>query len=260
MRICFFTFYKGIRGIMSNENIIALIGECAPVSIIDALKREGFETLLLKKNDRLQSPVSSHADMLLFSVDNKIFISRSYASHVTNTLDRLQEYGYTFVLCDGEPECVYPYDILFNMAKIGSTVLGKMKYIDRGVKKYLREKGYYLENVNQGYTKCSTVILNDRAIITADTGIAKKAESCGIDVLLIENSIDSVKLDGYDYGFLGGACGLLYPKLYFCGNIYLHPCHTQILEFCASHKVELVSLTQEPLYDVGGIFFLKSLK
>lgn len=245
---------------MSNENIIALIGECAPASIIDALKREGFETLLLKKSERLQSPVSSHADMLLFPVDNKIFISMSYASHIATTLERLKEYGYTVVLCDSEPECVYPYDILFNMAKIGSTIFGKIKYIDGTAKKYLQEEGYSLENVNQGYAKCSTVILNDRAIITADKGIARKSVSCGIDALLIENSIDSVKLDGYDYGFLGGACGLLCSKLYFCGNIYLHPCHTQILEFCAAHKVEVVSLTKEPLYDVGGIFFLKSLK
>ncbi len=245
---------------MSNENIIALLGECAHVNIVEALKREGFEVILLKKDEQLPSPVSSHADMLLFSIDDKIFLSRSYASRIINTLEILRQRGYTTIMCDSSPQSVYPYDILFNMAKVGSIVFGNMKYTDSTAKKYLQDNGYSLENVNQGYTKCSTVIVNDRAIITADTGIAKAAKECGIEVLMIKNSSDGVKLDGYGYGFLGGACGLIGNALYFCGNISLHPCYDQILEFCTDHAIKVISLTEDPLYDVGGILFLKSLK
>ena len=66
----------------------------------------------------------------------------------------------------------------------------------------------------------------------------------------------AIKLDGYGYGFIGGACALFDNTLYFCGNIELHPNYEAIKAFCYAHGVSLCSLTDGKLYDVGGIVFI----
>ena len=65
----------------------------------------------------------------------------------------------------------------------------------------------------------------------------------------------SVLLDGYDYGFIGGASGFDGRSLYFCGDVDLHPDGCAIRSFCDDHGIGCVSLSPLPLHDVGGIFF-----
>ena len=252
-----FLFYHG--GIMQNENVLAVIGADAPISAIEGLKREGFCVITLARDERLPSPVASHADMILFREDDRIFISAAYAEKCPDIIEYSKEYGYSAVLCNCVPKSKYPDDILFNIATVGNNVFADLKHIDATVKAYLECKGYFFNSVNQGYAKCSTVIVANNEIITADKGIAKKATLCGIDVLIIKNSQDAVALRGYNYGFLGGACGLFNNDLYFCGNITKHPEYVSISDFCRMHGVRLTSLSDEPLYDVGGIFFFERL-
>lgn len=239
-----------------SKKTLALIGEGADIKIINELENLGFDVFVLKKDERLPAPVASHADMLLFYADKKVFLSKGYAQANPELLDTLKNAGYSSVACDCRPENKYPHDVLFNIARVGRHIFANMKHIDTTVKKYLTEREYSLAHVNQGYTKCSTVVVSDSAIITADSGIASTASDCGIDVLLIENSQAAVRLEGYDYGFLGGACGLYNNTMYFCGNLSLHPDSKRISDFCLSRGVRVVSLSDDNLCDVGGIFFL----
>jgi hypothetical protein len=66
-----------------------------------------------------------------------------------------------------------------------------------------------------------------------------------------------IELDGYGYGFIGGACAMFDNTLYFCGNIELHPDFEAIRDFCEAHGVALCSLSDGKLYDVGGILFIR---
>ena len=242
---------------MKNKKAFAIIGESAKEDIIRELERLDFEVISLSNFQRLPSPVASHADMLMFPIDNKIFLSRDYAPFCKELLERLKRNSYDIVICDCDIKNEYPFDVCFNAARVGKNILANTKYICSDIKRYIEGSSYSLHHVKQGYTKCSTVILSENAIITADTGIAKKASELGIDVLTVNNSHDAVLLDGYDYGFLGGACGLYDGTLYFCGDISRHPDHNKILEFCNAHGVKLYSLSGAQLQDVGGIFFLE---
>ena len=240
---------------MKNKKALAIIGESAKEDIIQELEHLNFEVFSLPKFDRLPSPVASHADMLMFPIDNKIFLSRDYAPFCKDLLDCLKNKGYDIVICDCDIKNIYPFDIPFNVARIGKNVFANTKYISADIKKYIDESSYSLHHVNQGYAKCSTVVLGKNAIITADDGIAKKARELCVDVLIISNSPDTVTLSGYDYGFLGGACGIYDNTLYFCGDISLHPDYNKIFDFCNAHAVKLCSLSRDLLQDVGGIFF-----
>ena len=243
---------------MSYKNTLALIGADAPTNLISALEREGFRAVVMPNDTRLPVPVSSHADMLLFPLEDKIFISKGYAGVCLDELKIIKDYGYTVVLCDGEPRNEYPYDILFNIALVGNNAIGNLRYADRTVMEYLIKNQYSTHTVKQGYAKCSSVILGDKAVISADSGILSAARAIGVDTLHIENS-PTVSLEGYDYGFLGGACGYFDTTLYFCGDISLHPEYEQMSSFCEKHGISLCSLCENQLYDVGGIFFLKRI-
>lgn len=239
---------------MNSKNTLALIGESASENCIKKLSSFGFEVLVLPAFDRLPSPVASHADMLMFPIDDKIFLSRDYAPLCSKTLERLRDKGYEIILCDCDIKNEYPFDVAFNIAKVGNSIFANTKHMCGDVRDYIGGTPYSLNHVKQGYTKCSTAVVSDNAVITADEGIATEACKRGIDVLKISNS-SAVSLRGYDYGFLGGACGMDGDTLYFCGNITSHPDYDKISAFCDLHGTKLCSLSDTTLSDVGGIFF-----
>ena len=240
---------------MSKTKTIALIGEDAPKSVLEHLCKAGFEVLSLPRDPRLPSPLSSHADMLLFLVRDKIFASSEYIKNNCGIFARIEERGYTVVPCECDVKDLYPYDVHFNLALVENAAYGNMPFVANEIKEHLSSLGIKLCVVKQGYAKCSTVVLKN-AIITADVGIAKSAEANGVETLIIKNSAESVRLDGYEYGFLGGACGYRDGTLYFCGDITKHPQYSMIAEFAKAHSTSLCSLGDAQLCDVGGIFFI----
>ena len=99
--------------------------------------------------------------------------------------------------------------------------------------------------MNQGYAKCSTAVC-DRGIITADETIYSACCENGINALKITQG--NVKLSGYEYGFIGGASGIIDGKLTFFGDIRKHPDYLKIKEFCDFDYIPDFALT-----DVGTI-------
>ena len=238
-----------------SDKTLALIGEDAPKSVLDALCAFGFELIVLPRDPRLPLPVSSHADMLIFQIENKIFASDEYINSNREIFARIEERGYAVVPCNCDVKNVYPHDIHFNVALLNGVAYGNMPFVANEVKAHLTSLGVDLCTVKQGYAKCSTVVLKN-AIITADSGIAKAAQNNGVDTLIIKNSVESVRLDGYEYGFLGGACGYRNGTLYACGDISKHPQYAKIKEFAKDHFTSICTLGDGMLCDVGGIFFI----
>ena len=223
----------------------AYISENTDKIILDALKQEGFEISLLTPFSALSCPVNTHADMLLCAVEDTIFVHRDYLCNVQGFKN--------VVKVDEEISNKYPNDVLLNIAIVGRNVFTNVNYASKAILKYLTNKGYTLHHVSQGYAHCSTCIVSDNAIITADSGIASQAEKANIDTLKID--CGSISLPPYEYGFIGGACGTYGDKIYFCGSLKYHPNGEKIIEFCQKHNKTVVELCDAPLCDVGGILF-----
>ena len=105
--------------------------------------------------------------------------------------------------------------------------------------------------VRQGYAKCSMLVVDERSIITQDAGIARAARGIGLNVLEIMPGY--VALDGFEYGFLGGAgfkpaAGIIA----FTGTLDAHPDRLRILTFLAARGVSAVYLTGLPVFDIGS--------
>ena len=116
---------------------------------------------------------------------------------------------------------------------------------------YCRENNIETVNVNQGYTRCSALVVNDKAVITADKSIEKGMKNNGVEVLLI--SAGNIVLEGFDYGFIGGASFSDNNTIYFFGDITKHLDYYKIKEFTSKHNsiIEILCKTQ-PLTDIGG--------
>ena len=222
--------------------------------VYSSLSSLGFEVLTMPPYHRLQEGVSSHPDMLIFPYGNKYVTSREYDSIAKNVFNKINSLGYTPILTYEVPEENYPFDVLFNALTLGNKIFCSEKALSKKVKEIAIESGLEIINVRQGYTKCSVCKISENAIITADGGIAETAKKYGVDVL--EISEGHVQLDGYNTGFIGGASGMFDDAIYFCGDVMSHPDGEKIAKFCQKHNKRCICLSNEPLFDVGTLFFL----
>ena len=221
----------------------AYLSQNADKKIIDALKQEGLEVKLLAPFSALENPVDTHADMLLLVVDDTVFVHQDY---------KIDLDGFEKIIKIDEPMSnKYPNDVLLNIAIVGKNAFCNTKFASKTVLKYLEKNSFSVHHVAQGYSHCSTCILSENAIISADKGIVEAAKMVGIDALLISSG--HISLPPYNYGFIGGSCGTFGDKIYFCGALNHHPDGEKIRYFATKHKKIIVELTSSPLADIGGI-------
>ncbi len=220
--------------------------------IIQELKRLGVNTITTQPTNNLPFYERYHPDMQ-FS-----YFKKGCAVVNENTLMSLQKLANIDVTllkssCDISPK--YPFNIYYNHIIIGNILIGKTDYVDTTVYNYCQDNNYKIINTNQGYTKCSTAIVSENAIITSDNSIYNNCKAY-IDVLKIEPGF--ISLYGYDYGFIGGCCGKLGSDiLAFTGKISEHKNYNDIKTFLHNYKVDILELTNKPLVDIGSIIPIK---
>ena len=78
----------------------------------------------------------------------------------------------------------------------------------------------------------------------------------GVDIMIIPER--RILLEGYDYGFIGGCCGLIDKNvLAITGRLDSLDFEKPIIDFLDKHNVQAIELTQDPIVDIGGILPLK---
>ena len=172
----------------------------------------------------------------------------------------LSKAGYEVISGNSVVKPEYKYEVAYNAARVGNTVFHNLRYTDPVLKDKLLEAGCKFVHVNQGYTKCSVSIINDKAIITADKGIAEKANENDIEALLI-NEDQGITLDdaGRYQGFIGGATGIVDSKWLVAGDAKKLKDYEKIREFLEKNNVVIVSLGRGKVKDVGSIMVSQRL-
>lgn len=223
-----------------------IVSPLMPADCRQTLVSMGFILAFSPALDGVQESVKYHPDMQLVK-GNGVWIC---APQVFDYYKQIFDKCCLKLICGGSTlGCDYPHDIAYNAAVIGDFAIHNFKYTD----------SVFAENtqcakisVAQGYTKCNLCIVSDNAAITSDNGIYRALSDKNIDVLKIDAG--NIILPGYDYGFIGGASGLIDDgTLAFCGNLNLHPQGELIKKFCANHGVSAISLGNAPLMDIGTI-------
>ncbi len=165
---------------------------------------------------------------------------------------KLSLYGFEIIKGNFPLGCHYPHDSAYNICIVGKKCFLNKDVCDSTLFDILTSEGYEIINVKQGYTKCSICPVDENSIITADASIAKAAEKCGMDVLLISNN--GILLEGYDNGFFGGCCGLgAKDTLLINGDIENFPDGDAVRNFLNKKSINITDLKKGPLTDIGSI-------
>ncbi|QAT42554.1 DUF6873 family GME fold protein [Aminipila luticellarii] len=162
----------------------------------------------------------------------------------------------------------YPENIKYNAVCMGNYFIHNLKYTSPLLLEKICQSKRKTLQVNQGYTKCNMVVINDRCAITSDQGIyasvnkyfdtisrsdlpPSERNSHGIHLLLIQPG--HVRLGKFPYGFLGGASGRVGDEIIFNGNLKAHPDFERISEYISAQNLKVKYFEEYPLEDIGSI-------
>ena len=201
--------------------------------VLDYLKSKHYKINLISGNQAVDKSIRSHADL---------YMCRLSANDDTGVYHGLES-----------PKSPYPFDVSYNAVCIGKYFIHSLKYTAPDLLSKITDLNMVKINVKQGYTKCNMVILNDTCAITSDKGIfdTLKSEAPELDILPVSPKF--VRLDGFPYGFLGGASGRVYDEIVFHGDLSKHPDFQSICDFIKSCGLKIKYFTEFPLTDIGSI-------
>ena len=230
---------------------LCAIGERYRPQLGRALEALGAEPLWLPDAPGADGRVAGHADLSLLHLGGRLIVS----SCSGKTDAELVRRGFELVSCPG-PGREYPADCSLNACIAGGCFIHRLDITAPAALE--NAAGLELVNTAQGYAKCSACVVDGRSIMTADRGIAAAARKRGLDVL--ELSPGYVELEGFPYGFLGGACFKCAPDVMaFTGRIDGHPDFERIEAFLAARSIRPVYLTDRAVFDVGSVLPLTEL-
>ena len=208
------------------------ISALADQRIIDYIKEKGFNPILVNHEGEgfVSDPLSCHPDMFMCRLsEDELFAFDC-------KLDKLNP--------------GYRTEVGFNAVCTGNFFIHNLELSNPRLLNRAKELGLELINVRQGYTKCSTVVVDEKSIITYDKGIFKACEG-ELDALLINPG--NVYLHGYDTGFIGGASGRLENEIIFNGDITKHPDYKRIAEFTEKKGFTIKFFADRKLTDIGSV-------
>lgn len=207
--------------------------------------------LICPPSTLLYDAICGHPDILLHIISKDTIIVHKDIDKTF--VEDLQSLNLNIVFSKNSLQCKYPYDIILNSLNLCNYFIHNLKYTDSNLLNYVKDKK--LINVKQGYTKCSTAIVKENAIITSDKTIAEAISKKDIDVLLLPPG--DILLPGLNYGFIGGCCGLIdKDTLAFYGDLNHYAYGKEVMEFLEKHHVKPVSLRRGKLIDRGSIFII----
>lgn len=209
--------------------------------LISCLEEDGYSAVCVRTEGLTAGPLSRHPDMFMCR------LGISDEAPIISCLD-LPGLDAPNAALPGQS---YPQDIIYNAACTGRYFIHNLKFTAPALLTAARDLGMELIDVRQGYTKCSTVIVDGSSVITYDKAIAAPCSAAGLDVLLIRPG--HIRLPGYDTGFIGGTSGRLGDTVYFNGDLTSHPDCSAIISFIESKGLRLKWFREWPLTDIGSL-------
>jgi len=225
----------------------ALIDPGLSEDVYRCLGEYNFDVVKVPLCDRVDSPISGHPDIQFFLAKGICFAQPQTPAYF---LKKIEKY-FDIRVCSSFLEKKYPNDISYNIAFTGKYAFHKTEFTDQAILKYFDEHNITVIDVPQGYSKCSTLIVDEQSIITSDRKIHEQAQKHGLSSLKIKHG--HIKLPGYSYGFIGGISGTTDEHVFLTGNIDRHPDRDRISDFIKSRGKELVFLSNDEAVDGGSI-------
>lgn len=206
--------------------------------------------IVVPDNVLVDERVATHTDLSVY-VDRKIYCAPGVYGVIRQQLEAC--YGTEFCenrLVKGnlDPGNAYPDEVAYNVLKLRNHIFHLLNVTEQMI---LNDTALQKVAVKQGYSRCSCLPIGDTSIITEDLGLGRAVEEKGYDVLYVERG--HVVLEGYPYGFFGGAGGRIGNTIVFNGRLSSHPEGEKINAFIRQRGFEIVELHTGRLSDCGSV-------
>lgn len=223
-----------------------IVDKKMPEAMINNLKQYGTVYRSIEVNTQDKS-INSHPDLQIHFISNETAITapevyeyyKSILPHTINIEKGISSIGFT-----------YPQNCAYNIVRLGRTVICNTMHAEKTILDYYNENGYRIINVKQGYTKCNVCPIADDSFITEDSGICKTVRNTADDIKVYLLTPGSVRLDGFEYGFIGGASGWCGDNILLCGSV---PKNKELKKIIDKAKLKIITLSEKELYDFGSI-------
>lgn len=219
------------------------------------LKYLGYKLVPIETSNNVYAEISSHVDIFTTKIGDTLIVEKS---KYDDLVFMLKDTEYNVISGKENVEMKYPNDIKYNVCIIGNYAVHNFKYTDKVVLKELKENGYELINVEQGYTNCSVAVIDESSVITTDRKIAEKLIANNISVLLLDYTPDIKLKDEYgNYsnmnGFIGGAIGRVDNNIIVFGDLNKIDRENKIRDFIKIRNLKLIDFKNLDVIDYGGI-------
>ncbi len=217
---------------------------------VSALPIEGIKTVAPLPLPILPPSMQRHADLQLCHLGENVLLTEPtvYAYYK----EVLSPFGFKILKGKKYVGSTYPYDAAYNIGRVGNAAFLNPETADPVAPGYFQEKDIRIIAIRQGYAKCAILPVDANSLITADEGVARAAENAGFCVLRIAPG--GVRLDGFSYGFLGGAAGKTgRDTVYFTGSIARHPSFSEILSFLEKRGIKSEEGSIPIPIDIGSV-------
>lgn len=210
------------------------------------LKKLG-NVLFINPTSVTYNSIASHPDIFFFQKDDALIYAPNAPKRIIKELKKRK-----IKLIEGKKEVgkKYPETVPYNAVGIENLLIHNLKHTDETT---LSSYENHI-NVNQGYTRCNLLALNENAFITSDVAVGTRlATSVHYSVLYIDPK--QIKLEGQKNGFFPGCCGVWKNNLIVCGSTKNLKEKAELDKFLKDNNFNLIELYDGDLIDVGSIFF-----
>ncbi len=248
--------------ITSKEELPTIIADSRmPEEAKKSLKKLG-DVLFLNPTEITYKSISAHPDIFFFQTKNGFIYAPNAPKRIVKELKKRK-----IKLTEGKKEVgkKYPETVPYNAVGIGDTLIHNLKHTDSTILSLYPNHIH----VNQGYTRCNLVALNENAFITSmedykttrlqdykEVAETQRHRDAEFKVLYIDPR--QIKLEGHDHGFFPGCCGVWKNNLVVCGSTKYLKEKEELYRFLKDNNFNLIELYDGELMDVGSVFLIRS--
>lgn len=196
--------------------------------------------------------ISSHPDIFCCQTPDNIILAPNTPIEI---IHKFQNNHLHFIFGNQAVGLQYPQTSLYNAVVTNNFLIHNTKNTDEIILDHCSAKE--IISVNQGYTRCNLVNLNNFCFITSDKGVYKQLQSHDNMTVLYVNP-EKIRLPGQKNGFFGGCCGVHGQQLFIIGHLDKIEEGSAIKIFAEKAGIQITELYDGELYDGGSIFFIDS--
>ena len=224
-----------------------------------------YEVIKIPTNTRLYDEISSHTDIHVCKLKDKVIVSKELYNYLDYTYFKNNIYvdlrdkiivGNSYVLDK------YPLDIKYNLFQFKSYVIHNFNYTDEKCLNVIDNLKLKKIDVNQGYSNCSCLNILDKICLTCDIDIYNKLnnelikdlkliyvdkEKCNINLIKNNGKYSNMK------GFIGGCLSVVDGKLIVFGDSKYIYNFDEIKEVLDNNNIKLIEFKGYKLIDYGKI-------